>query len=71
MIHPDTELRFINDEIGYGVFARALIPEGTIVYVKDSLEIEVSPTDYLLHSPEMQDMIEKYSYLDPRGRLRL
>jgi len=67
MIHPDTELRFINDEIGYGVFARKFIPEGTIVYVKDSLEMEISPTDYLLHTPEMQQMIEKYSYIDERG----
>ena len=59
MIHPHTELRFISPEVGYGVFATALIPEGTITYVKDSLELEVSPTDYLLHSPEMKETIEK------------
>jgi hypothetical protein len=29
VIHPDTELRFVSDEIGYGVFATALIPRGT------------------------------------------
>lgn len=67
MIHPDTELRYIDDVVGYGVFARYPIPEGTITYVKDSLEQEVSPTEYLLHSPEMQEMIEKYSYIDERG----
>lgn len=67
MIHPHTELRFISPEVGYGVFATALIPEGTITYVKDSLELEVSPTDYLLHSPEMKETIEKYSYIDERG----
>ncbi len=67
MIHPNTELRFINPQVGYGVFATAFIPEGTIVYVKDSLEIEVSPEDFNNHSQEMQDQIEKYSYIDERG----
>ena len=34
MIHPDTELRFISDEVGYGVFATALIGRGTITWVR-------------------------------------
>jgi uncharacterized protein len=67
MIHPKTEIKHINDTVGYGVFATDLIPEGTIVYVKDSLEIVVSPTDYLLYSQDMQDSIEKYSYIDENG----
>lgn len=67
MIHPNTELRFLNEEIGYGVFATRHIPEGTIVYVKDSLELVVSPTDYLMHNREMQEVIEKYSYIDEQG----
>ena len=67
MIHPNTELKLINEHIGYGVFATADIPEGTIVYVKDSLELIVSPTDYLMHSEAMKDVIEKYSYIDEKG----
>ena len=67
MIHPHTELKFISEQIGYGVFAKTDIPEGTIVYVKDSLELEVSPTEYLNHSIAMQEVIEKYSYKDQRG----
>lgn len=67
MIHPKTELRYINDIVGYGVFALEDIPEGTIVYVKDSLEIVVSPTDYMLHSEAMKTIIEKYSYIDEHG----
>ncbi len=39
MIHSKTELKFINDLVGYGVFATETIPEGTIVYVKDSLKL--------------------------------
>lgn len=67
MIHPKTELKLINQEVGYGVFATDFIPEGTIVYVKDSLELVISPTDYLVHSSQMQEAIEKYSYMDENG----
>jgi hypothetical protein len=67
MMHPDSELKYINDVVGYGVFAKALIPEGSITYVKDSLEIEISPEDYERHSSVMQDVIEKYSYIDQKG----
>ncbi len=67
MIHPKTELKHIDEAVGYGVFATGFIPRGTIVYVKDSLEMVVSPTDYLMHSKEMQEMIEKYSYIDEKG----
>ena len=67
MIHPRTELKFINDHVGQGVFATDNIPEGTIVYVKDSLELVISPTDYLLHSEEVKEVIEKYSCIDPLG----
>lgn len=67
MIHPNTELRFINDQVGYGVFATSTIAEGTIVYVKDSLELSISPTDYLMHGEEVKAVIEKYSYIDEKG----
>ncbi len=67
MIHPKTELKYISDEVGYGVFATEDIPEGSITYVKDSLEIVISPADFQLHSPEVKDVIEKYSYIDEKG----
>lgn len=67
MIHPKTELKYINDTVGYGVFAKEFIPEGTIVYVKDSLELVISPTDYLIQSNEMKEVIDKYSYIDEKG----
>lgn len=67
MIHPKTTLRFINETVGYGVFATELIPEGTIVYVKDSLELVVTPTDFLCHNKAMKEVIEKYSYIDEKG----
>lgn len=67
MIHPHTRLQFINDEIGYGVFATEFIPKGTITYVKDPLELEIKPEDFITHSTAMQQIIEKYSYIDQRG----
>lgn len=67
MIHPKTTLRYINDAVGYGVFATEDIPEGTLVYVKDPLEIELSPEQVEKEKPEMQAIIEKFSYIDERG----
>ncbi|EGB16282.1 hypothetical protein DND132_3079 [Pseudodesulfovibrio mercurii] len=38
MMHPMTEVRFVDPTIGYGVIAAGDIPRGTIVYVRDPLE---------------------------------
>lgn len=67
MIHPNTELRFVSESIGYGVFATAPIPRGTVVYAKDPLEVEVTPGEYARMSPTMQVIVEKYSYIDQHG----
>ncbi len=67
MIHPNTQLRYIGEPIGSGVFASTDIPEGTIVYVKDSLELVITPTDYLMHDFSMKEVIDKYSYIDENG----
>lgn len=67
MIHPKTRLQFISDAIGYGVFAAEDIPEGSIVYVKDSLELVITPTEYHTHGEEMREVVDKYSYIDERG----
>lgn len=67
MIHPSTELRFVSPEIGYGVFAKEFIPKGTIVYVKDSLEIEVTPKKYAKLDAYGKSVVDKYSYRDERG----
>lgn len=36
MFHPATELRRVSSVVGYGVFATANIPMGSIVYIHDS-----------------------------------
>jgi hypothetical protein len=67
MIHPETELRFVNPSIGYGVFATAFIPKGTLTYVKDMLEIEVTPERFAALDPRCREAVTKYCYIDERG----
>lgn len=38
MIHPATELRYIDDSIGWGVFALEKIPCGTITWARDPFD---------------------------------
>ena len=71
MIHPNTELRFINHEIGYGVFATRLIPRGTITWVKDEFDRVYSPEEVVLMSRLHREIMDKYSFVDPVGNLVL
>jgi hypothetical protein len=67
MIHPDTELRFINDIIGYGVVAKKLIPKGTITWVQDELDQIFTPQKAQSLSPLMQDYLEIYCFTNGAG----
>jgi len=67
MIHPNTQLRHINEQIGYGLFATAFIPKGTITYIHDALELEITPAAYDQYDTMLQEIIEKYSFIDNRG----
>lgn len=67
MVHPDTEIRLIDSKIGYGIFATKRIPEGTIVYVKDKLDILISEEQFEKHNEVYQKLIRKYSYIDRNG----
>jgi hypothetical protein len=67
MIHPDTELRFIDDVIGHGVVATAMIPKGTIVWCQDELD-QVIPADRVERmSDPYRDVIDKYAFRDKQG----
>ena len=67
MMHPDTEMRLIDEQMGYGVFARRFIPKGTIIYARDPLDQTFAPGDPLLENPAVSDVIEKYTYTEPTG----
>lgn len=71
MMHPDTELRMVNPQIGRGVFATRFIPMGTITYADDALEIHI-PADSPLHNdPRYRDIIETYAHIDRNGQWTL
>ena len=67
MIHPDTELRFINDVIGYGVVATKFIPKGTITWVQDDLDRIYSPDDIAKVNPMMLPHLDRYCFTNSKG----
>jgi hypothetical protein len=67
MIHPDTELRFISEAIGYGVVATKLIPKGTITWAFDKLDRVFTPAQLQEMDPVYQDVLNKYTYRTPQG----
>lgn len=68
MIHPHTELRYINDAIGYGVFATKLIPKGTIVWALDDLDQILDEKNVNQLDPLRQGNVKKYSYRNQHGK---
>lgn len=67
MIHPDTEVRFINEIIGYGVVAKKHIPKGTITWVQDSLDSIYQPEDLLNFSQPIKEVVDTYSFRNSKG----
>ncbi|MBY8963033.1 SET domain-containing protein [Flavobacterium sp. D11R37] len=67
MIHPDTELRFINNIVGYGVVAKKFIPKGTITWVQDDLDSVYTDAALSKINPLMHSYIETYSFTNGRG----
>ncbi|GAA4273139.1 SET domain-containing protein [Aquimarina gracilis] len=71
MIHPNTEIRFISDEVGYGVVAKELIPKGTITWVLDKFDREFTPDQYEALEPIYKNILETYAYKNNLGNLVL
>lgn len=68
MMHPDTELRFVSDEIGVGVFATKFIPKGTIVWILDDLDM-ILDEEYVESLEEARrEIIYKYAYQNNEGQ---
>ncbi len=71
MIHTSTYIKRVNDAIGNGVFASQKIPKGTIVVVKDSLDISMSLEDFRDLPSILKESIETYMYHSKTGELVL
>ena len=67
MVHPDTELRFVNPTIGWGVFATRRIPRGTVIWVLDPLDQRFTPAQFARMPAFARQQLDKYSYVDGRG----
>lgn len=68
MLHPDTELRYINDRIGFGVFAVKRIPKGTVTWVLDELDRHFSKEEIDALDEQRRDYFLKYSYRNQHGQ---
>lgn len=71
MIHPSTELRFINNEIGYGVVATELIPKGTVTWVRDKLDRDFTAMELMEYEELYQQILSKYCFRDNAGKFVL
>ena len=67
MIHPHTEIRFINEQIGYGVVATRFIPKGTITWAIDKLDRIFTPDQIKNMALLYQNVIDKYTYRNSAG----
>lgn len=68
MMHPDTEIRFISEEIGYGVVATKLIPEGTITWVQDDLDQIFTLEEVQNLHPRSREMLDKFAFRNRYGK---
>lgn len=71
MIHPKTELKYISNEVGYGVVATERIPAGTITWALDRLDREFSPMDIQNFDPIYQEILDTYSFRNNKGNFVL
>jgi uncharacterized protein len=71
MIHPDTEVRFISKEKGYGVVATKLIPKGTITWVQDDLDQVFTKDEITNMNPFIKKHLDIYSFTNKNGEMVL
>ena len=67
MIHPAAELRYVSEAIGLGVFARELIPRGTITWARDSLDLVLLESQLEALPAVQREAVEKYVFGDTAG----
>jgi hypothetical protein len=67
MLHPHTEVRFINLQIGSGVFATCLIPKGTVTWVQDRFDRVYTEREVRSLEAVYQEILEKYCFRDRQG----
>lgn len=67
MIHPKTEIKFISEDIGYGVVATEFIPAGTIIWVLDKLDREFTSKQFQSMSLSYKNILDTYTFRNNKG----
>jgi hypothetical protein len=67
LIHPNVELRFVSPEVGYGVFATALIQAGTVTWVRCAFDRTMAPEQVAALDEPYASIVRRYAYMDGRG----
>lgn len=68
MMHPDTELRLADPDVGLGVFASARIDAGTLLWVRDELDVVRSEAELRALPDTLQRVARRLGYRDARRR---
>lgn len=67
MIHPDTELREADPEVGLGVFTTRRLPRGTITWALDALDQRITTQKLWGLGALYRPVIDRYAYLNGHG----
>jgi hypothetical protein len=67
MMHPHTELRYIDDSIGVGIFATKRIPKGTITWALDDLDQVFREDEVAALDPVRRSVVRKYAFRNQEG----
>jgi len=67
MIHPYTKLQYINNTIGQGIFATQPIAKGTITWVRDALDRELTPAEVAQLDEPLRETMLTYCYRNAKG----
>ena len=68
MLHPDTILKFINPDIGHGVFATNYIPKGTLTWVCNELDMLYSLPEINAFNEDEKNARMTHCYRNNKGQ---
>ncbi|UOB16218.1 SET domain-containing protein [Abyssalbus ytuae] len=68
MIHPHTELKFISDEVGYGIIATDFIPKGSITWVQDKLDAVFTQSQIDKMNDYYKSVLDCYTFRNQKGK---
>jgi hypothetical protein len=71
MMHPNTRVQFISDEVGHGVVATAFIPKGTITWVQDPLDQVFSAERRATLPEKTRALLEYFAFKNAKDEMIL